>query len=114
MEKKTDFLDKYKQLKTDDFIRFLDRNGVTDKCVACGHTASVVPETMKRTLANTVPDIYATVYRHSTVINTDHPQNYYYQIFCEKCGFGSTFNATVVFNWLEANQSKGGKDDPSA
>ncbi|QQU56451.1 hypothetical protein [Serratia liquefaciens] len=113
MEPKEGFITKYIALRTNDFLRFLDKNGVTNNCVMCGNPVSVVSETMKHTLSNPAPIEYATLFRHSTVIDTDHPQNYYYQIYCEKCGFNSTFNALVVFKWLEADQSKEGEDDPN-
>lgn len=112
MTGQVNFLELFKQLKTEDFLKFLDGVGVTTNCVMCGHEVTIVSETSKSSLAS--PDStteYATLFRHNTVINTDHPQNYYYRIHCELCGFDSTFAAVSVFNWLQVQHLKEQAED---
>ncbi|MBK0002202.1 hypothetical protein [Erwinia sp. S38] len=112
-DKDMSYFKMFNSLKTDDFIRFLDRNNVTTTCAVCTHEVAIVAETMKIAASdNSVETAFATLYKHETAINTIHPQNFYYKLHCEKCGFITTFTAPVIFNWLQLEQLKEeSKDD---
>ncbi|EKJ8220717.1 hypothetical protein [Citrobacter sedlakii] len=105
-------IDQFKTVTTDDFFKFLDKNSVTTNCPMCGNGTFIVSETIKQDLLTPHNKVaYTTLFRHDTVIPTEHKLNYYYLLHCEKCGFNITFSANTVYKWLSEQQTKEGKEE---
>lgn len=105
-------IDHFLKVTTDDFFKFLDKNSVTTNCPMCGNGTFVVSETIKQDLVSPHNKVaYATLFKHDTVIPTEHKLNYYYLLHCEKCGFNTTFSANVVYKWLSEQHTKEGKEE---
>lgn len=104
-------VDEFNSVTTEDFFKFLDKNAVTTNCPMCGNGTFIVAETIKQNLINPYARVaYATLFKHDTVIPTDHKLNYYYLLHCEKCGFNTTFSANIVYKWLSEQHTKEGKE----
>ena len=99
-------IDHFNEVTTEDFFKFLDKN-----CPRCGNGTFIVSETIKQNLLTPYNKVaYATLFRHDTVMPTEHKLNYYYLLHCEKCGFNITFSANTVYKWLSDQHIKEGKE----
>lgn len=104
-------IDHFNEVTTEDFFKFLDKNSVTTNCPMCGNGTFIVSETIKQNLLTPYNKVaYATLFRHDTVMPTEHKLNYYYLLHCEKCGFNITFSANTVYKWLSDQHIKEGKE----